>query len=133
MRKLSAILFTLGTLVACGTAEVTTTEEPKPAEGAATTEAAHGEGEAKPAEAAPAAAALTKEGLNAAAADFPALAQWGETLAKAEAKLGKAMKVDGDKHMWWVKDGEQCVVLTATKAGEIVGGGVTAAGPCPTP
>ena len=135
MRHLSAIPLVILALVACGTPEAAHEGEVQPVVVETPAEVKPTEAPVAPTEttAAPA-SGVTKDTLTASAsADFPAFSNWSEVMAKVEPKLGKPMKVVGDTSVWYAKDGEQCTILTASKAGDIVGGAVVTTGPCPTP
>jgi hypothetical protein len=85
---------------------------------------------AEPAPAAPAAPAppatpytgpLDKARLTAAKAAVKPFQSWDAGWNALIAQVGKPTKVDGNRHYWYLKDGDKCVELSVEKANAEVG------------
>lgn len=93
-------------------------------------------GEAAPAGAettatAPAGAGPAADKLTAAQTAVHPFQPWADADTKLKELVGPPMKVEGDTHLWWAKDGEKCQVLTVVKMADSVGSASLEAKDCP--
>jgi hypothetical protein len=79
----------------------------------------------------PAAGSLTKADLQGAAAGLFPMQPWADAHKQVADKIGEPTHKDDTMEQWVANEGGNCTLLTLNKMGDMVGGALVAAGPCP--